>query len=85
MSPRVTRFFQFLPLMDRKEIFMNSRSPLSTVFLCRFAGLVLLTAAFTAGCSGSGASPAGGAGTTSVAGGTTSVAGGTMYALSWVR
>ena len=81
-SRRVTCFSKFLPLMDRKETFMNSRSQLSTVFLCSFAGPVLLTAVFMSGCSGSDAganheTPTGGGGTTSVAGGTTSVEGGT--------
>ena len=54
---------------------MNSRSPSLTVFLYRFAGAVLLTAAFMSGC-GSGASPGGpigGGGT----GGIASSAGGT--------
>ncbi len=60
---------------------MNSRSPSSTVFLYRFAGAVLLAAAFTSGC-GSGASPAGapggnGPGGTATSTGDTSAAGGT--------
>ena len=59
---------------------MNSRSLSSTVFLYRFAGAVLLTAAFASGC-GSGASPGGptgGGGTGGIAtsaGGTTGAGG----------
>jgi hypothetical protein len=61
---------------------MSSRSLSLTVFLYRFAGAVLLTAAFTSGC-GSGASPGGptgGNGTGGIstsAGGTSGAAGGT--------
>ena len=61
---------------------MSSRSLSLTVFLYRFAGAVLLTAAFTSGC-GSGTSPGGpigGGGTGGIAtsaGGTTGAAGGT--------
>ena len=63
---------------------MISRSPLSTVLLCSFAGSVLLTAALVSGCNGSGATTGTGetttgtGGTTTSAGGTTTSAGGTM-------
>jgi hypothetical protein len=63
---------------------MNSRSPSSTVFLYRFAGPVLLTAALVSGC-GSGASPAAptagnGTGGATSAGGTSDATGGSTGA-----